>query len=118
MNNQTYDQIINKLKSIDIYLLIANYFGEDWSKMTCDENGEAEDIKYAIMFNVETFEIFPLHYATIDNNWNEIAESQNPWITIGFVSALDCVEDNAKNSILSYVAELNKNYLLYNNLNS
>lgn len=56
------------------------------------EDVENEDNNYyALMFNVETDELFFLSYATQDNNWAKIAESQNPWINIGYVSATDII---------------------------
>lgn len=81
MTQETLTAAKAALENNSLYSLFSEAVG------TPEENENSDS--YALMFNVETNDLFFLHYATQDNNWAEIAQQQNPWIKIGSVSASD-----------------------------
>lgn len=90
MNTETAEKIIEKIESTNFDTLYRNAFDDADYKLKGDEdnNYESDDTEYAVMFNVETDELFFLNYATKDNSWANTAASQNPWVIVGYVSAL------------------------------
>lgn len=62
------------------------------------------------MFNVENDELFILNYATKDNSWADVAASQNPWIVVGYISALCVVADLCDTTLIA-----NCELCIYNN---
>ena len=62
------------------------------------------------MFNVDNDELFILNYATKDNNWADVAASQNPWIVVGYISPLCVVADLCDTTLIA-----NCELCIYNN---
>lgn len=46
---------------------------------------------YAVMYDMNVKSIFMLPYATPSDNWAKIAEQQNPWIHLGYLSAEEII---------------------------
>lgn len=83
MNRETFEAVKTALSENSISSLFSEKIG-------VPEDVENEDQSaYALMFNIETNELFFLHYATAENSWAKTAEQQNPWICIGYISATD-----------------------------
>ncbi len=81
MTRETFESVKKALAENSIYNLFSEAIG-------VAEDIENDDSKsYALMFNVETNELFFLSYAHNENSWAKTAESQNPWVCIGYVSA-------------------------------
>lgn len=84
MKQETLDAAKKALAENSICALFTSAIGKE------PEDVEENDvISYALMFNVETDELFFLSYATPENSWAKTAEGQNPWILLGYVSATD-----------------------------
>jgi hypothetical protein len=83
MKKETLNSAKEALKSNSLYQLFVEAIG------TPEEIENDDSSRYALMFNVETNELFFLKYATTENTWAKTAESQNPWILLGYVSATD-----------------------------
>lgn len=83
MNQETLIAAKKALDENSIYSLFTEKIGTPE-----DVEGENQNA-YALMFNVETDELFFLDYATPENGWAKTAEQQNPWIHLGYVSATD-----------------------------
>jgi hypothetical protein len=90
MNKETYDAIVIALENTYFSGIFSKAIGVDPEET---KNYDATD-KYAVMFNVETDEIFMLHYAAPGNGWAETAAGQNPWIHLGYLSAEDILCNN------------------------
>lgn len=117
MTQETLTAIKKSLDECSIYSLFSEQIG------TPEDLGDEQDTEYALMFNVETDDLFFLHYATPDNSWAKTAESQNPWLHLGYISA----EDILMGDPVSYVAdeldykfeqqqEMNNEFDKYNNV--
>lgn len=94
MTKETLTAVLAALEASNLDSLYASAIGEPEEM----EDYAATD-NYALMFNVETDAIFFLPYAKNNNGWNKTAESQNPWITIGWVSASDIIMGDPKTEI-------------------
>jgi hypothetical protein len=88
MKKETYNRITKVLEVTSLRQKFIDTF-DNWEEMFCDANGLTDTIEYALMFHLDTNEIFILPYANPDNNWADIAEQQNPWIRIAYISAAD-----------------------------
>lgn len=93
MNHQTLSAAKKALEENSIYHLFEKKIGTP----ECVEN--EDQTAYALMFNVETDELFFLDYADPGNGWAKIAEGQNPWILLGYVSATDILMGNPASDI-------------------
>jgi hypothetical protein len=93
MTTQTAQTIIGTIGNTNFDSLYRESFEDaDFRFEGNEENGfESDDTEYAVMFNVETESLFFLNYATKDNGWARTAASQNPWVVVGYVSALAIV---------------------------
>ena len=91
MNTLLTQSIIQAIESTNFDTLFRRAFdNSEFMIEGNEENGyQSDSTRYAVMFNVETDELFFLNYATNDNGWANIAESQNPWVLVGYVSAID-----------------------------
>ena len=95
---ETLQKVIELIKETNFENLFVNAFGQDETKVMFQGNEEnnhcSDTTEYALMMNVETDELFILNYATKDNNWVYIAEQQNSWICLGYISPFDVINDN------------------------
>jgi hypothetical protein len=95
MNINTLQAINISVSEANLETLFTKAFGKRKAKTMLYGNKKNEycsdDTRYALMFNVETDELFFLNYATSENNWASVAESQNPW----YVSASDIMSGAA-----------------------
>ena len=95
---ETLQKAIELIKETNFEKLFVNAFGQEETKVMFQGNEEnnycSDTTEYALMMNVETDELFILHYATKDNNWADIAEQHNPWICVGYISPFDVINDN------------------------
>lgn len=106
MNNEIYESIKTALENASFSSLFEEVIGVP------EEVSEDDDNKYALMFNVETEELFFLDYAHKGNSWNKTAESQNPWITAGFFSAEEVIDGNP--DIYSYIDQKHEDWSYWN----
>ena len=102
MTTLTSQQIIDTINSTSIDAIFNKAFeNAEFMLEGNEENGyQSDDTEYAVMFNVETDELFFLNYATRDNGWAETAASQNPWVLVGYVSAIDIVSSLEKGYLI------------------
>ena len=100
----TTSKIIEIVENANFEKLLTKAFGKKKAKTmmygTKKGNYQSDMVNYALMVNVETDNIFILNYAENGNGWAKIAESQNPWICIGYVSACDIQSGLAKDYII------------------
>lgn len=94
MTNETLASVLAALEVANLDTLYTSVIG-----IPEDMEDDAVTDNYALMFNVETDAIFFLPYAVNGNGWNKTAESQNPFITIGWVSASDIIMGDPKKEI-------------------
>lgn len=87
MKKETYEAIVNALENTNFSTIYKSAIG----KQPEDANDDGSTERYAVMFNVETDEVFMLHYATPGNGWAETAAGQNPWLHLGYISATDII---------------------------
>lgn len=90
MTKETYEAIVNALENANFSAIYKSAIG----KQPEDANEDDATNNYAVMFNVETDEVFMLHYATPGNGWAETAAGQNPWRHLGYLSAVDIIMNN------------------------
>ncbi len=81
----TQKAVITALENAIFYEIFEEAIGCQPEDVEESESGE----EYAVMFNVETDRVFILEYAKRGNGWAKTAESQNPWILLGYLSAQD-----------------------------
>lgn len=81
MEKKTFELAKESLGKYSIYSLFVQAIG-------IPEDMDGTD-RYALMLDVESGDLFFLDYAVNHNGWNKTAEQQNPWITLGWVSASD-----------------------------
>ena len=93
------ERMLKALNKTSIY----NLFIESGFDMYSDETqGEYSDENHPLMFNTETDELFFLGYGTPNDGWVEIAEQQNPWRFICYLTSQDIEnepDDYIKNCI-------------------
>lgn len=102
MTNETASAVITALEEVHFPSIYADAIGSDVE----EQEGEDTFKAYAVMFNVETDRIFMLEYATEGNGWAETAESQNPWICLGYVSAEDIMAGDPAGFLTERVQEI------------
>jgi hypothetical protein len=90
MKKETYEAIVNALENANFSAIYKSAIG----KIPEDANEDETTDSYAVMFNVETDELFMLHYATPGNGWAETAAGQNPWRHLGYLNAVDILMNN------------------------
>lgn len=71
-----------------------------------EENTDNEG--FALMWNLDNSKLFLLPYAKPSNSWAKTAESQNPWIHLGYISGIDCIDGDPFGYILGLLNEKNK----------
>lgn len=86
-------KIIEALHTNSAYKLFSNNIGLP------EEHTNDEPI--ALMWNLDEEKLFLLPYATKSNGWAKIAESQNPWVLLGYYSGYDCIDIDP----FSYIAD-------------
>lgn len=103
MTTATAQQIIDTINSTSFFSIFREAFKDAEFRLEGnEENGyQSDDTEYAVMFNVETDELFFLHYATKDNGWAEVAASQNPWVAVGYISAVIICADMANDHLVA-----------------
>lgn len=103
MTTATAQQIIDTINSTSFFSIFRKAFeNAEFMLEGNEENGyTTDDTEYAVMFNVETDELFFLHYATRDSSWAEIAASQNPWVLVGYASAIGICADLANDYLVA-----------------
>ena len=84
------ERMLQALNETSIYHL----FAEAGFDMYSDETqGEYCQEKHPLMFNLDTDELFFLGYGTPNDGWVKIAEQQNPWRHICYLTAQDVDND-------------------------
>jgi len=113
-NTETAERVIEVINNTVFSTLFDKAFGKRKAKTMAfgnkKNNYESDETEYAVMFNVENDELFILNYATKYNSWAETAASQNPWIVVGYVSAMHLVADECENYLIANCEEC-----IYNN---
>lgn len=109
MKRETFELAKKSLQKFSIeglFELATGKFAEDM------EGHEATN-EYPLMMNVENGDLFFLEYAVNHNGLNMIAEQQNPWVTLGWVSARDINMGDPAGDIeskLSYMVDYREQY--------
>jgi hypothetical protein len=113
-NTETANRVIEVINETSFSTLFDRAFGKRKAKTMIygnkKNNYESDDTEYAVMFNVENDELFILNYATKDNSWANTAASQNPWILVGYISALAVIADLCETHLIGNCEEC-----IYNN---
>jgi hypothetical protein len=95
MNGLTAETILDKLTEVNLKEIYLQVIENAEEKLE-----ELDETSYALMFNVETDELFFLPYATSQNSWAKTASSQNPWIIVGHISAWAIENEVAKEFLI------------------
>jgi len=111
MNVNTLQTINIAVSNANLETLFTKAFGKRKAKTMLYGNKKnhycSDETRYALMFNVETDELFFLNDATTENNWASVAENQNPWVIAGYVSANDIMNGAADTFLIE-----NNNYTI------
>lgn len=84
IKSEVFEKIVEALKTESAYKLFSNAVGLP------EEHADDEPI--ALMWNLDEERLMLLPYATKSSGWAKIAESQNPWILLGYFSGYDCID--------------------------
>lgn len=79
-------RMLQALSTTSIYDLFVESGFELYTDETC---AEYSDENHPLMFNLDTDELFFLGYGTKNDGWVKIAEQQNPWKHICYLTAQD-----------------------------
>ena len=80
------ERMINALNETNISDLFTEAGFEMYTDETCEEYSEEN---HPLMFNKNTDELFFLNYGSPNDGWVKIAEQQNPWTFICYLTAQD-----------------------------
>lgn len=97
---EVFETIIEALRAESAYKLFMATVGMP------EEHADEEPI--ALFWNLDEERLMLLPYATPSNGWAKIAESQNPWIHLGYYSGYDCMDGDPFGYIEGEISRLQK----------
>lgn len=97
VNEKTFKKIIEALNEESAYSLFDESIGSP------EDNTEDEAV--ALMYDLDKEELFILDYAKPSNSWAETAESQNPWVHLGYLDGMEVIDGDPFGRIEEEITE-------------